>query len=121
MKKIYSILLCFLLIGCTKTFSYVQMTMEEAQQRWEKESGYIIVDVRNESEYMDGHIPEAILLENEEVNEKAEMILKDKDQIIYVYCRSGNRSKQAAEKLIQLGYKNVIEIGGIIDYRGRIE
>ena len=75
--------------------------------------GYVILDVRTPDEYEAFHIENAILISDYEIMEKAEGILKDKDQVIFVYCRSGRRSKNAAKDLVKLGYKNVIDFGGI--------
>ena len=84
-------------------------------------SSYIILDVRRADEFAEGHIPWAINIANETIGAEAPAELPDKNQIIYVYCRSGNRSKQAAEKLAALGYTNIIEFGGIIDWTGDVE
>ena len=97
---------------------YVNITAEEAKQIMDTEEGYIILDVRTQEEYDEGHIPGAILISHEEIAEKAEEVLTDKNQLILVYCRSGRRSKEAAEKLVLLGYTNVVEIGGINDWKG---
>ena len=95
---------------------YVNITAEEAKQIIDSEEGYIILDVREQDEYDAGHIPGAILISHEEIAEKAEDVLTDKDQLILVYCRSGRRSKIAAEALAELGYTNIKEFGGIIDW-----
>lgn len=76
---------------------------------------------KNADEFAEGHIPSAINVANEDIGDKEIAELPDKNQTIYVYCRSGNRSKQAAEKLVKLGYENIIEFGGIIDWKGDIE
>ena len=94
--------------------------MEEAKVIIEEEKGYIIVDVRTPDEFADKHIPNAINIPNETIGTEEIAGLPDKDQKILVYCRSGNRSKQAAEKLVKLGYTNVVEIGGINDWTGEI-
>lgn len=121
MRKLISLFLCFLLIGCgSSETTYTTMSMKEAIKEMENSSDFILVDVRTWEEYEDGHIPNAICIPNESIKEEV-VELKDKNQKIYVYCRSGNRSKQTAQKLIDLGYTNVIEIGGIIDYTGEIE
>lgn len=96
------------------------INMDEAQIIFEQEDDYIILDVRHADEYAEGHIKGAINIDNDVIGTKAPEDLPDKDQTIYVYCRSGNRSKQAAKKLVSLGYTNVIEIGGIIDWKGDI-
>ena len=95
---------------------YVNITAEEAKQIMDSEEGYIILDVRTQEEYDQGHIPGAIVISHEEIAEKAEDVLTDKDQLILVYCRSGRRSKIAAEALAELGYTNIKEFGGIIDW-----
>lgn len=84
----------------------------------ERESGYIILDVRRPDEYATGHIPNAINIPNENIGTDEISQLPDKDQLIMVYCRSGRRSKEAAEKLAALGYTNIVEFGGIIDWKG---
>ena len=95
---------------------YMNITAEEAKQIMDSEEGYIILDVRTQEEYDQGHIPGAIVISHEEIAEKAEKMLTDKDQLILVYCRSGRRSKIAAEALAELGYTNIKEFGGIIDW-----
>ena len=95
---------------------YVNITAEEAKQIMDTEEGYIILDVREQDEYDAGHIPGAIVISHEEIAEKAEEVLTDKEQLILVYCRSGRRSKIAAEALVELGYTNIKEFGGIIDW-----
>ncbi len=99
---------------------YKQISQDEAAAMMEKEDGHIIVDVRRQDEYDSGHIPEAVCIPNESIGTEQPEELPDLDQIILVYCRSGNRSKQAAEKLAAIGYKNVYEFGGIIDWKGEI-
>ena len=95
---------------------YVNITAEEAKQIMDSEEGYIILDVREQDEYDAGHIPGAILISYTQIAEKAATMLPDKDQLILVYCRSGRRSKIAAELLAELGYTNIKEFGGIIDW-----
>ena len=95
---------------------YMNITAEEAKQIMDTEESYIILDVRTKEEYDQGHIPGAIVISHEEIAEKAEDVLTDKDQLILVYCRSGRRSKIAAEALVELGYTNIKEFGGIIDW-----
>ena len=95
---------------------YVNITAEEAKQIMDTEEGYVILDVRTQEEYDQGHIPGAIVISHEEIKEKAEDVLTDKDQLILAYCRSGRRSKIAAEALLELGYTNIKEFGGIIDW-----
>ena len=100
---------------------YVNITAEEAKQIMDTEEGYIILDVRTQEEYDQGHIPGAIVISYEEIEEKAEEVLMDKDQLILVYCRSGRRSKIAAEALVELGYTNIKEFGGIIGWPYEVE
>ena len=95
---------------------YMNITAEEAKQIMDTEEGYIILDVRTQEEYEQGHIPGAIVISHEKIEEKAEEVLTDKNQLILVYCRSGRRSKLAAEALVELGYTNIKEFGGIIDW-----
>lgn len=97
------------------------VSMNDIVQIMEENENYIILDVRTLEEYNQGHIPNAICIPNETIDENVVNKLPDKDQMILVYCRSGNRSKQAAEKLKKLGYTNLIEFGGIIDWKGEIE
>ena len=100
---------------------YVNITAEEAKQIMDTEEGYIILDVRTQEEYDQGHIPGAIVISHEEIEEKAEQVLMDKEQLILVYCRSGRRSKIAAEALVELGYTNIKEFGGISDWPYEVE
>ena len=124
MKKwIPFLLIIVLLAGCAASTeqgknSYRQISMEEAVTMMEEESDYIILDVRTEEEYCEKHIPDAINIPNETIGFGEIEELPDKDQLILVYCRSGNRSKQAAEKLAELGYTNIVEFGGINDWTG---
>ena len=124
MKKIIPIILSTLLLaGCaaeTKENTYRQVGMEEAMAIMEQESGYVILDVRRIDEFAEKHIPGAINIPNEEIGDEPIPQLPDKDQLILVYCRSGNRSKQASEKLVALGYTNVVEFGGINDWPGEV-
>ena len=124
MKKIILILLIILLLSACSpndgNLGYEQISMEEAKVIIEEEKVYIIVDVRTPDEFADKHIPNAINIPNETIGTEEIAGLPDKDQKILVYCRSGNRSKQAAEKLVKLGYTNVVEIGGINDWTGEI-
>ena len=100
--------------------SYRQINMEEAAAMMETESDYVILDVRTPEEFKERHIPDAINVPNETIGSGEIHQLPDKDQLIMVYCRSGNRSKQASEKLVKLGYTNVVEFGGINDWPGEI-
>ena len=103
-----------------KTTGYRQVTTEEAVNIMQTEENYVILDVRTAQEFASGHIPGAVLLPNETIGTEDIPLLPDKDQLILVYCRSGNRSKQAAEKLAQLGYTNIVEFGGINSWTGEI-
>ena len=96
--------------------NYEQITPEAAMNLMKNESGYIILDVRTEEEFAEGHIQNAVLIPDYEIAEKAESVLMNKNQLILVYCRSGRRSKLASEELVKLGYSNVKEFGGIIDW-----
>ena len=123
MKKLTILLLAaILLTACGKTNGkeqeamYVHITAQEAKTIMDTEEGYVILDVREQDEYDAGHIPGAILIPYTQIEEKAEEVLTDKDQLILVYCRSGRRSKIAAEALVELGYTNIKEFGGIIDW-----
>ena len=109
-------------VGCSDggSASYDQISGAEAKALMDSESGYIIIDARTQSEYDEGHIPGAILIPEYEIADRAEKELPDKDQLILVYCRSGRRSKIAAEELVKLGYTNVKEFGGIIDWEYEI-
>lgn len=103
-----------------KTTGHRQVTTEEAVNIMQTEENYVILDVRTAQEFASGHIPGAALLPNETIGTEDIPLLPDKDQLILVYCRSGNRSKQAAEKLAQLGYTNIVEFGGINSWTGEI-
>ena len=123
MKKFITLLLSVLfLAGCAlpagQEVSYRQINMDEAITMMEEESGYIILDVRTPEEFADKHIPGAINIPNETISTEEIPELPNKDQLILVYCRSGNRSKQASEKLAALGYTNIVEFGGINDWPG---
>ena len=108
--------------GCSDggSATYEQISGAEAKALMDSESGYIIIDARTQEEYDQGHIPGAILIPEYEIADRAEKELPDKDQLILVYCRSGRRSKIAAEELVKLGYTNVKEFGGIIDWEYEI-
>ena len=105
-------------VGCSDggSATYDQISGAEAKALMDSESGYIIIDARTQEEYDDGHIHGAILIPEYEIADRAEKELPDKNQLILVYCRSGRRSKIAAEELVKLGYTNVKEFGGIIDW-----
>ncbi len=131
MKAIKTITLCCLLLSLTlslfacsaEELSYRQISSDEAKALMETESDYIILDVRRADEFVSGHIKGALNLPNEEISgdeltENITSLLPDQDQLILVYCRSGRRSKEAASKLASLGYTNITEFGGIIDWTG---
>lgn len=120
MKKFLTILLGLSLFGCSSKANYHQIDGQSALDMMNNETDYIIIDVRTESEYQQGHIKNAINIPNESIDESVSEILTDKDQLLLVYCRSGNRSKQASEKLAKLGYSNIYEFGGISDFPGEI-
>ena len=126
--------LAMMLSGCSpqeedgaqtgETVMWKQINMDEAMELMKSEENYIILDVRRADEFASGHIPGAVNLANEVIGEDdaaVEAVLPDKDQLILVYCRSGNRSKQASQKLADMGYTNVVEFGGIQDWPGEIE
>ena len=124
MKWIPILIALLLLSGCAaqvqKEQSYRQINMDEAIAMMEAESDYIILDVRTPEEFSEKHIPGAINIANETIGSEEIPEVPDKDQLILVYCRSGNRSKQASEKLVALGYTNIIEFGGINDWPGEV-
>ena len=128
MKKLIILLLAVMMLtACgqdkenNQGAAYLNITAEEAKQIMDSEEGYIILDVRTQEEYNQGHIPGAIVISHEEIAEKAKEVLTEKDQLILVYCRSGRRSKIAAEALVELGYTNIKEFGGIIDWSYEVE
>ena len=123
MKKcIWILLAIFVLTACGQDTEnkqeaiYVNITAQQAKKIMDSREGYIILDTRTQEEYDESHIPGAILIPYDEITEKAEAVLTDKKQLILVYCRSGRRSKLAAEDLVKLGYTNIKEFGGIIDW-----
>lgn len=122
-----ALLLCLILTACgqgqdgdSMENSYRQVSQEEARKMMDTETDYIILDVRTEEEYASGHIPGAICVPNETIGTDPASELPDKDQLILVYCRSGNRSRQAAQKLFDQGYTNIVEFGGINTWPGEI-
>ena len=98
------------------TNSYEQITPQEAKTIMDTEKDYIIIDARTDEEFAEEHIEGAIMIPEYEIADRAEKELSDKEQLILVYCRSGRRSKIASEELVKLGYTNVKEFGGIIDW-----
>ena len=127
MKKVKGLIIMLLislsLFGMTacgnengKSSTYEQITAEQAKTIMDTEKDYIIIDARTEEEFAEGHIKNAILIPEYEIANRAEKELPDKEQLILVYCRSGRRSKIASEELVKLGYTNVKEFGGIIDW-----
>ncbi len=127
--RVLSLLLGILLVlsGCEKSDTdmqnntYEKISMSEGLKRMESDEGYILLDVRRADEFAAGHIPGAVNLPNEKIGTDEIPSLPDKARTIYIYCRSGNRSKQAADKLLALGYTDLIEFGGILDYTGELE
>ncbi len=127
MKKVKGLIIMLLislsLFGMTacsgengKASTYEQITAEQAKTIMDTEKDYIIIDARTKEEFAEGHIENAILIPEYEIANRAEKELPDKEQLILVYCRSGRRSKIASEELVKLGYTNVKEFGGIIDW-----
>lgn len=128
MKRCLVIIMLSVMFGCmlggcgsdNVPATYEQITPEEASALMVNEPDCVILDVRTEEEFAQGHIKGAVLIPDYEIEAKAESMIKDKDKLILVYCRSGRRSKLASEKLIGLGYTNVKEFGGIIDWKYEI-
>ena len=122
MKKLFSLILIMIfLAGCAAPkaeASYRQISMDAAIAMMEEASGYVILDVRTSEEFAEKHIPNAINIPNETIGTAEIPELPDKNQLILVYCRSGNRSKQASQKLADMGYTNVVEFGGINSWPG---
>lgn len=127
MKKLKGLIIMLLislsLFGMTacngenvKSSTYEQITAEQAKTIMDTENDYVIIDARTEEEFAEGHVENAILIPEYEIAERAEKELPDKERLILVYCRSGRRSKIASEELVKLGYTNVKEFGGIIDW-----
>ena len=122
--KIIPVLSLCLLGGCNTderpANSYEIISQEEALSYMVNDGNSFILDVRTEEEFANGHIKGAVLIPHDKIEAKAESVITDKEQLILVYCRSGRRSKIAAEKLVELGYSNVKEFGGIIDWKYEI-
>ena len=122
-KAMICVLLAALLTisaGACEEIYYQQITREEAARILDEEAGFILLDVRTEEEYDEGHIPGAVNLPNEDIGTDEPELLPDKEQVILVYCRSGRRSKEAAAKLSAMGYTQVLEFGGIMDWTGEV-
>ena len=107
--------------GASSKPSYRQITADEAAHMMKEETDFVLLDVRTQEEYASGHIPGAICIPNETIGSEEIPELPDKDQLILVYCRSGNRSKQASQKLAEQDYTNVVEFGGINGWTGNLE
>ena len=123
-KRVLPIILSALLLtACApgNSLGYKQITMSEAVKMMETEKNCIILDVRRADEFAEGHIPGAINVPNEEIGTAEIAKLPNKSQLILVYCRSGRRSKEASEKLVKLGYTNIVEFGGILDWKGETQ
>ena len=128
MKKLILILLAMMLLTACgqdkenkQEAAYMNITAKQAKEIMDTQEGYIILDTRAQDEYDESHIPGAILIPHDQILAKAESVLTDKDQLILVYCRSGRRSKLAAKDLVKLGYTNIKEFGGIIDWPYGVE
>ena len=128
MKKLLSMLLVILVLtACgqnkdnTQEAVYMNITAQQAKEIMDTQDGYIILDTRTQEEYDEKHIPGAILIPHDRIKQEAESVLKDKNQLILVYCRSGRRSKLASEDLAALGYTKIKEFGGIIDWPYEVE
>ena len=123
MKVVLTMLLvAILLVSCANSQEvYMNITPETAKQIMDTSKDYVILDVRTQEEFDQAHIPGAILIPNDQISAEAERVLMDKNQLILVYCRSGRRSKLAAEELVKLGYTNIKEFGGIIDWPYEVE
>ena len=126
-KLIWILLAVMFLTACGQTAEndreaiYMNISAEEAKAMMDSEEGYIILDVRTQEEYDQGHIPNAVLLPLDDIEGKAPVVLPDRDQLLLIYCRSGRRSKLAAETLVELGYTNIKEFGGILDWPYEVE
>ena len=115
---IFAVLLLLTGCGAEDAPTYRQVSSDEAAAMMASESGYLILDVRTRAEYEQGHIPGAVCVPNETIGTDDIPALPGKSQLILVYCRSGNRSKQAAQKLADAGYTNIVEFGGILSWTG---
>lgn len=99
----------------------MNITAQEAKKLMDSEENFVILDVRTQEEFDEKHIPGAILIPDYKIRERAEKELTDKDQLILIYCCSGRRSKNVAKVLVELGYTNIKEFGGIIDWPYEVE
>jgi len=106
--------------GMVNKEPFMQISQEEAAEMMKKDDGHVVVDVRRPDEFAEGHIPGAINVPNEDIGDEQPKALPDLDQILLVYCRSGRRSVEAANKLADIGYTNIYEFGGIIDWTGEV-
>ena len=133
-RLIFAALAIWMLTACTQNMSgstetptihpeaiYMNITAAQAKEIMDTQTGYIILDTRTQEEYDEGHIPGAILIPYDEIAEKADAMLTDRNQLLLVYCRSGRRSKIAAQTLVELGYTNIREFGGILDWPYEVE
>lgn len=120
MKKIMLLILCMILVSCNAASEYQTITPEEAYERLNSED-VLLLDVRTQAEYDSGAIVGSVLYPNENIDEAFLDVYPDKDTVIFVYCRSGNRSKKASNKLLDLGYTNIYDLGGIIDWPYEVE
>ena len=126
-RYLLCILVCLLLTACAASTPtpqqevYLNISPEEAKVLMDTQEDYVILDVRTQEEFDTGHIPGAVLIPNTEIADRAEQELPNKDQLLLVYCRSGNRSKQASQILVELGYTHIREFGGINDWPYEIE
>jgi rhodanese-related sulfurtransferase len=125
-RRLITLILSFVLLSACSSESganegYRQISVDEALKIMKEEQNYIILDVRRVDEYSEGHVPGAINVPNESIGKSEISELPDKSELILVYCRSGRRSKEAAKKLVELGYTNIVEFGGILDWKGDIE
>ncbi len=127
MRKIIILIILCLLCGCAKQTdnktgnpAFISISSDEAMRMMEENEGFILLDVRTMEEYKEAHIKDAICIPNETIDESVSSTLNDKEQLIFVYCRSGRRSKEAAQKLVNMGYTKIYDIGGIVDWKGEI-
>ena len=111
----------YLFSACSEKGEYVSITAQEAKELMDTESDYIILDVRTQEEFDEGHIPGATLIPDTNISKLAPILLKDKEKLIFVYCRTGRRSKNASAELAEMGYTNIKEFGGIVDWPFEIE